>query len=69
MNQAAHPALLTVLDHVEAILIHATEPPMNRQGGRFGDNVPRYLQKRDDRLGPTAEEMIKGIWENHNQAD
>ena len=48
----------------EAILIHATEPPMNRQSGRFGDGVTRYLQQRDERLGPSTEEMIKGIWQN-----
>ena len=35
---------LEVLDHMEAILIHAAEPPLNRQGGRFGKDVEQYLQ-------------------------
>lgn len=63
VNQAAHPSLDTALNHMEAILIHAAEPPMNRQSGRFGDAVTRYLQVRDDRLGPTAEEMVREVWE------
>ncbi len=43
-----------ILDHVEAIVIHSAEPPMNSQGGRFGDDVERYLQRRDPRLGPES---------------
>lgn len=54
-----------VLDHIEAILIHAAEPKQNRQGGRFGEKVEQYLQRRDKRLGPTAEEMIHEIWESN----
>ncbi|MEZ6128826.1 MAG: hypothetical protein R3C59_09100 [Planctomycetaceae bacterium] len=61
-NQAAHPDIATVLNHIEAILIHAMEPALNRQGGRFGNQVERYLQIRDDRLGPTPEEMIRDLW-------
>ena len=34
----------TMLNHLEAVLIATTEPPHNRQGGRFGDSVERYLQ-------------------------
>ena len=57
-----------VLDHIEAILIHSIEPPLNRQGGRFGESVTRYLQRRDDRLGPTEEGMIRDLWkESQNQ--
>ena len=63
-TQAAHAEINTVLDHVEAILIHAMEPPMNRQSGRFGQNVVRYLQRRDERLGPTQDEMMREIWES-----
>ncbi len=33
-----------VLNHIEAILIAACEPPLNRQGGRFGD-AEQYLQQ------------------------
>lgn len=32
-----------VLDHLEAILIASAEPPLNRQGGRFGESE-RFLQ-------------------------
>lgn len=49
-NAAFHPKLTTVLNHVEAVLIHAAEPPRNGQQGRFGKKVGRYLQERDDRL-------------------
>lgn len=52
-----------VLNHIEAILIHAAEPKLNRQGGRFGDGVEQYLQFRDANLGPSTEEMIHSIWE------
>jgi hypothetical protein len=60
--QSSHPPIETVLNHIEAILIHSIEPPLNRQGGRFGESVTRYLQVRDERLGPTEEEMIRDIW-------
>jgi len=53
----------SVLNHIEAILIHTAEPKQNRQGGRFGDDVDQYLQSRDERLGPTGEEMIRDLWE------
>lgn len=51
----------TVLDHVEAILIHAAEPALNRQGGRWGPNVEQFLQYRDDRLPRPMHEMIKDL--------
>jgi len=63
-TEKAHPRIGTVLNHVEAILIHSMEPPMNRQSGRFGENVTRYLQVRDERLGPTQEEMVRRLWED-----
>ncbi|MHB8355526.1 MAG: GIY-YIG nuclease family protein [Vulcanimicrobiaceae bacterium] len=50
-----------VLNHIEGILIHAVEPPLNRQHGRFGEDVIRFLQVRDERLGPSQEEMIKEL--------
>ena len=58
---ALHPGLAHVLNHVEAILIHTAEPHMNGQGGRFGDNVTRYRQVRDERLGLTSDEMLKRL--------
>ena len=52
-----------VLNHIEAILIEVTEPPNNRQGGRFGDKVQQYLQWRDDKnLYPPLEIMVQEIW-------
>lgn len=63
-TEAAHPEIGTVLNHMEAILIHAAEPPLNRQGGKFGEDVILYRQKRDERLGPTVDEMVKELWED-----
>jgi hypothetical protein len=60
-TEALHPALGSVLDHIEAILIHTAEPPMNSQGGRFGENVIRYKQVRDHRLGPSQHEMLRAL--------
>lgn len=60
-TDALHPELSDVLNHIEAILIHAAEPPMNGQGGRFGDNVTRYQQVRDERLGPSDHEMLRAL--------
>ncbi len=50
-----------LLDHFEAAMIHAFEPPLNGQEGRFGDKVTRYKQVRDPRLGPTDRELLEGI--------
>lgn len=33
-----------VLDHIEAILLAAAEPPLNLQRGRFGNDVQQYIQ-------------------------
>jgi hypothetical protein len=38
------------LNHLEAVLIHVAEPRLNRQGGKWGKGVEKYLQKRDERL-------------------
>jgi len=52
-----------ILNHVEAILISSVEPPHNRQGGRFGDDVEQYLQYRDDdALGPSTDSMVRQLW-------
>ena len=37
------PELAGVLDHIEAILLAAAEPPLNLQRGRFGKDVEQYL--------------------------
>lgn len=53
--------LTTILNQMEAILIAAAEPTLNKQGGRFGPQR-RYKQKRDKILGPTECEMIQKIY-------
>jgi predicted GIY-YIG superfamily endonuclease len=54
-----------LLNHIEGILIHAIEPPLNRQQGRFGEDIVRFLQVRDDtRLGLSQEAMVKELWRN-----
>ncbi len=58
----AGASIASVLNHMEAILIASAEPVLNRQGGRFGSAVKKFLQVRDPRLGPTTEEMIKEMW-------
>lgn len=50
----------SILKQLEAILITAAEPPLNRQGGRWCD-AKRYRQVRDSRLGKTQEDMLKEI--------
>jgi hypothetical protein len=42
--------LPAILDLTEGILIAVGEPSLNRQRGRFGNDVERYLQIRDQRL-------------------
>ena len=54
-----------VLNHMEAILLAAAEPPLNRKGGSFGGDVEQYLQYRDrEDLGPSLEEMIQELHSN-----
>ena len=65
LTQEATEATTTnsaVLNHIEAILIASAEPPHNRQGGRFGEDVSQYLQHKDEALGPKLEDMIREIW-------
>ncbi|HKO36051.1 MAG TPA: hypothetical protein VJV21_06200 [Pyrinomonadaceae bacterium] len=65
---AVHPSLTNVLNHIEGVLIHAVEPAMNSQKGRFGNRVKRYLQIRDGRLGPTTDKMLQLLCEE-NEVD
>jgi hypothetical protein len=67
--QAAHPELARVLNHMEAILIHTAEPPLNRQSGRWGTLVEWYIQRRDPRLGPRQNEMVADLWKKGQIAD
>jgi hypothetical protein len=60
---ATHTDLPNVLNHIEAILIEATEPLHNSQGGRFGKKVQQYLQWRDvAHLGPEIPDMVRELW-------
>jgi hypothetical protein len=63
---AAHPTLGAVLDHIEAILLAAAEPPHNRQGGRFGEKVQQYLQY-DDTKALDDEDILRQILEEVKQ--
>ena len=59
------PKLNVMFNHVEGILIAVSEPPNNRQGGRFGDDVNQFLQYFDhDNIYPDQQEMIKEIYDN-----
>lgn len=60
VSQAKHPSLGEVLNHMEAVLLAAAEPPHNRQGGRFGDKVEQLLQYRDE-LAVDADLMLRQI--------
>ena len=66
-SEGRHSTHSEVLDHIEAILIHAAEPKQNRQGGRFGDDVVQYLQSRDENRGPTLEEMVREMWKSQHK--
>lgn len=46
--QPDEPTVEGVLDHIEAILLAAAEPPLNLQRGRFGEAVEQYLQHVED---------------------
>ena len=62
-----HPETNSLLNHIEAILIHASEPPLNRQGGRWGKTVHRFLQYRDENnLGKTEIEMLRKIYSQND---
>jgi hypothetical protein len=67
MTAARHTATSDALDHIEAMLIHAAEPPLNSQGGRFADSVIRYIQRRDPRLGLTESALLREIYDSIEQ--
>jgi hypothetical protein len=56
-----HISTKQLLDHLEAMMIHAFEPALNGQVGRFGESVSRYKQIRDERLGPGDRQLIETI--------
>lgn len=61
-----HISTKQLLDHFEAAMIHAFEPPMNGQDGRFGAVVIRYRQVRDPRLGPDDRSLLESIADKGN---
>jgi len=63
LNARARSTAATTLNQIEAVLIATAEPALNRQGGRFGKRR-RYLQVRDERLGPTEREMIQKLYDD-----
>ena len=65
-SKKKHSLLLNnMLNHIEGILIAIAEPPHNRQGGRFGDDVSQYLQYLDhDNIYPDPRDMIKELYDN-----
>lgn len=67
--EGAHSTRGEVLNHIEAILIHTSEPKLNRQGGRFGNDVEQFLQRRDEHAGPTHDEMLYEVWKSLNEDD
>jgi len=62
----AGASIPSILNHIEAVLIAAAEPNLNKQGGRFGRETKRYLQVRDERLGLTHKQMIEELWKQQN---
>lgn len=64
LNNSEHPTRTDVLNQIEAILIHVSEPPLNRQGGKWKKDSLQYLQYRDEEhLGKKEEKMIKEIYQ------
>lgn len=65
VRAAAHPSMDIALNQIEGVLIAAAEPPLNKQGARFGKTVLQFLQWRDEaKLGPELPEMVYDVWKN-----
>ena len=50
------------LDHFEAILLSIVEPPLNKQGPRWGDKVEQYYQVRHEEIEQTDRELLEEIY-------
>lgn len=62
ISEKVRPTYKEAIEHIEAVLIHSAEPPLNRQSGRFGSSVTRYFQVRDkERIGKSTDEIIRDI--------
>lgn len=62
-NAAFHPTRQEVLNHVEGIILQFAEPPLNGQAGSFRQELERYMQVRHSKLGPTNNEILRGLYE------
>ena len=52
-----------ILNQIEAVIVEAVEPRLNRQGGQFGASVVRYVQYIDARNELTDGTMLKEVHE------
>jgi hypothetical protein len=59
---AFHTTRSAALNFLEAIVIEMAEPPLNNQSGRLGDGAVFFRQVRDERLGPTQDEMLRRVF-------
>jgi hypothetical protein len=62
-NEQFHPTRQEVLGHVEGIILQFSEPPLNGQEGSFGADLERYVQLRHPKLGPTTDEIVRGVYD------
>jgi hypothetical protein len=59
------PDVSEVLNHLEAILIAAAEPTLNRQGGKFG-NAEQFFQSWQD---DDDDEVLEEVQSLHKKLD
>ncbi|HEY4219283.1 MAG TPA: GIY-YIG nuclease family protein [Gemmatimonadaceae bacterium] len=62
-SEAFHTTRSDALNVLEALIIETAEPALNSQSGRLGKAVTFYRQVRDDRCGPTRDQMIRQVYE------
>jgi hypothetical protein len=64
VKKEAHLTIAQALNEIEAVLIAAAEPRLNKNFGNVKKHTTQYVQIRDDeRLGPTEPEMLRRILE------
>ena len=69
--KTANTSAQTILNVLEGVLIEMAAPPMNKQKGRFGPSVERYIQSEsEDKPEPRKEDTnIKDITEKLAKID
>ena len=60
VKKAATAKTNVVINQLETFLIHVSAPALNNNRGKWS-GATRYYQVRDDRLGPTHEEMVAAL--------